>query len=382
MALGKRNPEPGELTGSARIGAHAKDLASELKRGEIAVIDHPDLDRMSAAALVEANPTAVLNAARSTTGRYPNLGPGLLVEAGIPLIDDLGVDVLAIRDGRTIRIDGGDVYVGKELVAEGTRQTRETVDDALAEAREGLPLQLSAFAAGTVAHLDTESEFLLDGVGVPVVNTPVAGREVVVVTKSEGAEAELGLLKKYIKERKPLLIGVDGGADLLLAAKLTPGLIVGDMSALSDAALNCGAELVAHGPRGEDIPGLARVEELRVEFARLQSGGTAEDAALVLAHAKDAALVVTVGSHTSLAEFLDRGRAGMSSSFLTRLALGSTIVDAPTVARLHRPHIATWQLVMLFVAAFIALGVALYSTEVGQALTQLLGNQIQGDGVG
>lgn len=382
MALGRRRPASGELTGTARIGAHAKDLAPQLKRGEVAIIDHPDLDRMSAAALVEANPTAVLNAARSITGRYPNLGPGLLVEAGIPLIDDLGPDVLAVRDGRTVRIDGGDVYAGKELVAEGALQDRESLAEALEDARDGLPLQLAAFAANTVEHLDSEKELLLDGVGIPILSTSIAGREVVVVTRSHNAEAELASLKKYIKERKPLLIGVDAGADRLLAAKLTPDLIVGDMSALSDEALHCGAELVAHGPRGERPPGLKRVEELRVEFAQLLSGGTAEDAALILAGAKDAALVVTVGSHTSLSEFLDRGRAGMSSSFLTRLALGSTIVAAPTVARLHRPHIATWQLVMLFVAAFIALGVAVYSTEVGQALTQLLGNLIQGDGVG
>ena len=361
---------------------HAKNVAPHLKRGEIAIIDHPDLDRMSAAALVEANPSAVLNAARSTTGRYPNLGPGLLIEAGVPLIDDLGADVLAIRDGRTVRVEGTAVYAGKDLVAEGVLQDVESNEVALAEARAGLPLQLASFAASTVEHLDSEKELLLDGVGIPTLNIALSGREVVVVTRSTDAESELAELKKFIKERKPLLIGVDSGADLLLAAKLTPHLIVADMSALSDAALRCGAELVAHGPRGERPAGLKRVEELGVEHAQLLSSGTAEDAALILAGAKGAELVVTVGSHASLAEFLDRGRAGMSSSFLTRLALGTTLVAAPTVTRLHRPHIATWQLVMLFLAAFIALGVALFSTEVGQALTHLLGTLFQGEGVG
>lgn len=382
MALGRRRPGTGDLTGTARIGAHAKDVAPQLKRGDIAIIDHPDLDRMSAAALVEANPSAVLNAARSTTGRYPNLGPGLLIEAGVPLIDGLGPDVLAIRDGRTVRVEGAAVYVGKELVAEGVLQDRESNEAALDDARAGLPLQLASFAASTVEYLDSEKELLLDGVGIPTLATVLTGREVVVVTRTPEADSELSELRKFIKERKPLLIGVDAGADLLLAAKMTPHIIVADMSALSDGALRCGAELVAHGPRGERPAGIKRVEELGVEHAQLLTAGTAEDAALILASAKGAELVVTVGSHTSLAEFLDRGRAGMSSGFLTRLAIGPSLVAAPTVARLHRPHIATWQLVMLVLAAFIALGVALYSTDVGQALTQLLGTLFEGDGVG
>lgn len=353
-----------------------------MKRGEIAIIDHPDLDRISAAALVAANPTAVLNAARSTTGRYPNLGPSLLLEAGVPLIDDLGPDVLAIRDGRSIRIGGGAVYAGKDLIAEGVEQDRETIDAALEDAREGLPLQLAAFAAGTVEYLDSEKEMLLDGVGLPSLTTELEGREVVVVMPSDSSASELKQLRKYIKERKPLLIGVGLGADVLRAAKHTPDLIVADMSAVPEEVLTCGAELVAYGPRGERPPGVARVEELGIEHAELVTASTAEDAALILAKAKGAELLVTVGSHTSLAEFLDQGRAGMSSAFLTRLAVGSSLVAAPAMARLHRPHIATWQLIMLIVAAFIALGVALYSTEVGQALTHLIGGLIEGDGVG
>ena len=221
-------------TGPARVDARTKNLTKRLRPGEIAVIDHEDLDRVSAEALVACRPAAVLNAARSTSGRYPNLGPGILVEAGIPLVDDLGSAVMAVREGQALTVDGDEVRAGDVLVAAGTAQDAATVEASQALAREGLSVQLEAFATNTMDYVRKERDLLLDGVGVPVVRTRFEGRHVLIVVRGYHYKEDLAMLRPYIREYRPLLIGVDGGADALIEAGHTPDMIVGDMDSVSD----------------------------------------------------------------------------------------------------------------------------------------------------
>ena len=366
-------PEEPGTAGPVRVDPRTKTLTKRLRPGDIAVIDHLDIDRVSAEALVACRPAAVLNAARSTSGRYPNLGPDILVGAGIPLVDDLGPDVMALTDGRMIRVLGGAVHEGDLLIAEGVEQTPETIAVNLEAAREGLSEQLESFAANTMDYLRRERDLLLDGIGVPDIDTVIDGRHVLIVVRGYHYKADLATLRPYIVEYRPILIGVDGGADAILDAGWTPQLIVGDMDSVSDRALKCGAEVIVHAYRDGRAPGLERVENLGVKHVVFPATGTSEDVAMLLADDKGAELIVAVGTHATLVEFLDKGRSGMASTFLTRLRVGSKLVDAKGVSLLYRARISNVQLGLLVVAGLFALGVALASTASGQTLFGLFG---------
>ncbi|WP_265523630.1 putative cytokinetic ring protein SteA [Oerskovia flava] len=367
--------DPGS-TGPARVDTRTKALTKRLRPGDIAVIDHLDIDRVAADALVSAKPLAVLNASRSISGRYPNLGPDILVEAGIILIDDLGDAIMQVPDGRPLRLDGDRVLDGDTLVAQGELQTTESVAAYLEKAREGLSLEIESFAANTMDYLRRERALLLDGVGVPDIRTSIDGRQVLIVVRGYHYREDLATLRPYIKEYRPVLIGVDGGADAILDAGWKPDMIVGDMDSVSDRALSCGAEIVVHAYRDGKAPGLERVRELGVDPVVFPATGTSEDIAMLLADDKGAEVIVAVGTHATLVEFLDKGRAGMASTFLTRLRVGGKLVDAKGVSRLYRHRISNVQLTLLSVAGIFAVVMALMSTSAGQTFFGIIGARI------
>ena len=375
VSLRRRTPatDDAEVVGPARVDPRTKALTKRLKPGDVAVIDHLDLDRVSAEALVACQPAAVLNAARSTSGRYPNLGPEILVEAGIPLVDDLGPDVMALTEGHVLRVVDGTVYDGETLVAEGVAQTAQTVAAAMEEARAGLSVQLESFAANTMDYLRRERDLLLDGVGVPDIDTRIEGRQVLIVVRGYHYKEDLVTLRPYIREYRPVLIGVDGGADAILDAGWRPDMIVGDMDSVSDRALGCGAEVVVHAYRDGRAPGIARVEQLGVPHVVFPATGTSEDVAMLLADDKGAELIVAVGTHATLVEFLDKGRSGMASTFLTRLRVGGKLVDAKGVSRLYQHRISNLQLTLLSLAGLFAVIMAMWSTAAGQTVFGIIG---------
>ena len=355
------------VSGVARLDRRTPRLANRLNAGDIAIIDHVDLDRMAAELLVAARPAAVINAAPSISGRYPNLGPQLVVSHGIVLLDNVGAEIFAsVKEGTKIRIDGHTVFVGETPLVTGTAQDIETVEQLMLEAKAGLSSQLEAFAVNTADFMTRERALLLDGVGIPAVKTRFQGKHVLVVVRGHDHERDLKSLKHYIREYKPVLVGVDGGADALLEAGHKPHLIIGDMDAVSDTALGTGAEVVVHAYPDGRAPGLARVQDLGIEAVTFPTSGTSEDAALLLADDNGAELVVAVGSHATLTEFLDRGRAGMASTFLTRLRLGAKVVDAGSVARLYRTRISAAALLLLLIAALVAVVAALAISDSGR----------------
>lgn len=371
----RRSNAPGApgIAGTVRVDTRTKDLTKRLRPGDVAVIDHLDLDRVSAEALVACRPAVVLNAARSISGRYPNLGPAILIEAGIPLVDDLGPDVLSLSEGRAVRVDEGAVYDGDRLVAEGTTQDGASIAASTEEARTGLSLQLEAFAANTMDYLRRERELLIDGIGVPEIDTVLEGRQALVVVRGYHYKEDLVTLRPYIREYRPVLIGVDGGADAILEAGWRPDIIVGDMDSVSDKALGCGAEIVVHAYRDGRAPGVDRVVALGVPHVVFPATGTSEDVAMLLADDKGAELIVAVGTHATLVEFLDKGRSGMASTFLTRLRVGSKLVDAKGVSRLYRQRISNGQVLLLVAAGLAAVGAALAVTPAGQTFLGLGG---------
>ena len=360
--------DPGALAGVARVDRRTKRMVGRLRPGEIAVIDHVDIDRVAADSLVAVGVLAVLNAKPSISGRYPNLGPEVLIQAGITLIDDLGDELFdRITEGDTVTIEDNGVLVGGEVIATGIRQDTATVAAAMADAREGLSVQLEAFAANTMDYLKQERDLLLDGVGVPDVQTRIAGRHVLIVVRGYDYKADLDVLRPFIREFKPVLIGVDGGADALVENGYTPDMIIGDMDSVTDDVLRCGAEVVVHAYPDGRAPGLERVQQLDVPALTFPAAATSEDLAMLLADEKGASLIVAVGTHANLVEFLDKGRGGMASTFLTRLKVGGKLVDAKGVSRLYRQNISGSSLLLLVLAAIAAMASAVAVSTVGKA---------------
>jgi uncharacterized membrane-anchored protein len=327
------------VQGTLRADRRTKNLIKRLRPGDIAVIHHADLDAMAARSLAEAKVAAVLNAAVSITGRYPNQGPALLVAAGIPVLDSMGEEFFAAAtrvDGTQARVEGDRVVLDDGTTATGRLLTHELVQEQLEAARANLSAELDAFARNTLSYLVEEKALLLDPVELPAVRTRIRDRHVLVVVRGEGYREDLQVIQEYLRDVRPAVIGVDGGADALIEAGVRPDIILGDMDSVSDEALKCGAELVVHGyARGNrEAPGLRRLEALGLPARVFHVPGTSEDAALLLADGYGASVIVAVGTHFSLIDFLDKGRAGMASTFLVRLRIGSKLVDAKGIGRL------------------------------------------------
>ena len=375
----RRRGTPPQVGGVVRLDRRTKNLTKRLRPGEIAIIHHSDLDRVSAEALVEAAVSVVVNAVPSVSGRYPNLGPGILLAAGIPLIDDVGEDVFGeVHEGDRLTLDGGQLLDPTgAVVVSGTLVTTEVLEEHLEQAQLGLSDQIEAFADNTMTYLRAEKELLLEGVGVPDVKTEIDGRHVLIVVRGYDYRSDLDALRPYISEYRPLLMGVDGGADALIEAGYRPDMIIGDMDSCSDATLRCGAELVVHAYPDGRAPGIERITELGLSAVTFPAMGTSEDAAMLLADSKGARLLVAVGTHASLVEFLDKGREGMASTFLTRLRVGPKLVDAKGVSRIYRSQIRTWHLVLMVLAALLALSTALLVTDVGWALGSIIGARVR-----
>jgi len=364
-----RAEEPPGIVANVRLDQKTKSLVKRLLPGEIAIIDHPDLDRVSADELIACKVAAVVNVARSVTGKYPNLGPQLLIDAGIPLVDDVGGDVLTkVTEGALVRLDGDTLYADDRIVAKGALQTTETVQAALSDAEAGVTTQIDAFAANTLEFLRRERDLLTNGISVPDLRTRMRNKHALVIARGYRYREDLRALRPYIREYRPVLVAVDGGAEALLEAGYRPQLIIGDMDSVSDDALCCGAELVVHAYPDGRAPGLARIHDLDLEAAILPAPGTSEDVALLLADAMGASLIAVVGSHLNLGEFLEKGRPGMSSTFLTHLRVGDKVVNARGVHQLYQSRISGWALLALVLAAAFTIAVAVASSPAAPIL--------------
>jgi len=368
--LHRSRPELPGLAGTARVDKRTDALLKRLKPGDVAVLDQIDMDRTTADALIGAEVAAVVNAAPSISGRFPNLGPEALMAAGVPLVDDCGHDILhAVKDGARIRLHDGVVYAGELELGRGTEQTTDSVADALVEAKAGLTHQLEAFAANTTEFMRQERALVLDGYGVPDVDVVLENRQVLVVAAGFDHVKELKKLAHFIREYQPVLVGVGAGADALRAVGHTPHLIVGDPSDVSDEALTCGADVVVPAFADGHAPGLHKVQDLGASAVTFPSSANPEDLALLLAHHHGASMIVTVGLSATMAEFLDRGRSGSNAStFLTRLQVGGTVVDGRVIAQLYRSRISTGALLLLIGAALVAVVAALLMSQAGDAV--------------
>ncbi len=361
------------VRGTARVDRVTKVLVRRLHPGDIAVIDHPELDDLAARALVEARVRAVINASPSMSDRYPNGGPLTLVSSGVLLVDSAGREVLElIREGQLVEISGGRVLAGKRQVAAGKVLTLEEIRQKMNRSRERMQDVLCDFVSNTLEYARREIGLINGQYEIPEIKTPFKGRHALIVVRGQNYKDDLNAIRSYIEEMKPLLVGVDGGADALVESGYRPDLIIGDMDSVSDGALFCGAELVVHAYSDGRSPGLERLKRLGIQAGVFAAPGTSEDIALLLAYEKGADLIVLVGAHSNIYDFLEKGRKGMASTFLVRLKVGSVLVDAKGVGRLYKNRVKAGQLAQIVVAALIpAVLVAVLSPFTRQILKLL-----------
>ncbi|MGI8460282.1 MAG: putative cytokinetic ring protein SteA [Solirubrobacterales bacterium] len=384
MAIGERSrrlrprrervdDSTGPVHGVARLGKKTKDLVKRLRPGDVAIIDHADLDPMAAEDLAKSGVRAVVNCAVSSTGRYPNAGPLVLVEAGVRLVDAPGSQLFEeVEDGQRLVVDGGEVRSNGDLLVEGTALDLAALRTMLAEQQESVDEAIADFARNTITHIEDEGELLTGRLDFPPTRTEFRDRHVLIVVRGPTYRRDLQALGGYIRDVRPLLVGVDGGADAILEVGMKPDVILGDMDSASDDALSSGAELIVHAYPDGRAPGQERLAELGLGSVILPASGTSQDIAMLIAYERGAALIVSVGAHFNLEEFLGKNRAGMSSTFLTRLRIGETLVDAKGVSRLYRPSVAGPHIVLFGLVTVLLLTAIIISVPALNDLAELV----------
>ena len=362
-----RDRLPKAIIGPARKGKKTKLLVEHLQPGDIAVIDHKDLDELAAASLCKQKISAVINVDSSMTGRYPNNGPGRLAEAKVIHLDQLGSELFdQIEEGELLTIRGDGVYRQDQLLARGRVMSESLILKQMAVAEDNLNEMLDDFVQNTLDYALKEKSLILGVLDFPQLRTDFLNRQALVVVRGQSYREDLQAIKHYVDEMKPVLIGVDGGADALIEFGYTPDLVVGDMDSVSDQALMRARERVVHAFADGRAPGLERIKELGLSAVIMQAPGTSEDIAMLLAYEKGAKLIAAVGTHSNMIDFLEKGRKGMASTFLVRLKVGSRLVDARGVSQLYRNRVSGRSLIILALAACIpALALALANPTIG-----------------
>lgn len=349
------------IKGKARMDRKTKNLVKRLKRTDIAIINHDDIDEVAANSLIDIRPQAIINAAESITGRYPARGIYKILKSGIPVLDNVGEGIFnEVKEGITLQLRENQVFSGNRLIAEGKLIGMEDVEIKLAQANQNIQHELDNFVENTLEYAKKEKDIILGTMKVPDMETNMLNRHVLIVVRGSTYKEDLKTINSYIQEEQPVLVGVDGGADALLEFGLKPDVIVGDMDSVSDEALTCGAEIVVHAYANGVAPGMQRVENMGVKAKSFPVPGTSEDVAMIIAWELGASLIVAVGTHSNMVDFLEKGRRGMASTFLTRLKVGSILVDAKGVSQLYQRNLQSRYLVQLLLGAMIPIVITLW----------------------
>ena len=328
--------------------AATRTLARRTEPGDIVVLDQIDLDKVTAEALVAARPGAVVNVRPSLSGRHPARGASVLVEAGIPVIDSAGTGLLSeLHDGQRVRVHGSSVYAHERLLGQGQLLTVSGVADAEGRARIGMTGRLDSVGADAATFLRRHEALLLEGAGLPQTTVALAGRLVLVVGPGERSRTEVRALRRWARERRPVVIGTDEGSALVTAAKLKLDIVIGEAPDLGKKALR----------RAEVLPP-----------AQLPAGLSARDFAVLLAAHAGASLIVLTGAPASYDELLDRDRESAAALLAVRLRAGDLLVDAPAVAALQRPAVGLLTAWSVVAAGLLAMAAALAAVPGGHEL--------------
>ncbi|HET8603696.1 MAG TPA: putative cytokinetic ring protein SteA [Marmoricola sp.] len=370
---GQAPPDPAAAT--VRSNRRTSVVLSRLEPGDIAVIHQIDLDAATARELLRRRPSAVVNTAPFISGRVANLGPGLLLERGVQLVEAPDLDPASLTDGAQLRLDDGTLYDGEQPVARGSVLTAEDVARRLEDARSGLSAHLDSFASNVAEHLRRDQDVFLHGRGLPEVGSRLRGRPTVVVG-ADATAAELKRLRPYLREERPALVAVDGGVDEVVRRRLRPDVVVVAEESLvglregravvRPKGLKRAREVVVHTRRAGESPAAKRLASLGVEPARFTGSVNTFDVGMLLAHHAGATLVVPVGSRAGLDDLVEGSAADQASTFLTRMRVGPRVVDGSAVAQLYSGRMRWWYVLLVLLAGLVAVAVAIGATPVGQ----------------
>jgi len=280
------------------------------------------------------------------------------------VIDDVGPDIMErVTESEELVIEGGRLLQDGALIGTGTRLDHDLVVAAMQAARDTIGEELQQFAVNTLQYVTDEAHLTFAPLTLPPMQTEISGRHALVVVRGHDYKEDLRALRPYIKEYQPVLIAVDGGADALVEQRMTPDIIIGDFDSVSEGALHTASDLVHHVHPSGHAPGREELAAFGVDYEEFVVEGTSEDAAMLLAHEAGAPLIVAVGTHATMVEFLDKGRPGMASTFLTRLRLGPELVDAKGVSRLYEGRVRRRDVVLLVGAALAVMLVMVMVSE-------------------
>ena len=361
------------VRGPVRAGRPTRALLARLEPGDIAVIDHLDLDQVTARALVDARVAAVVNAQSMISGRYANLGPEILAGAGIVLVEGIGGSAFArLAEADVVVVRDGGVYDGGQLLVQGRELDLDDVRVAMAEARAGLAAQLETFTHNSTELLRREEDVFLNGSGIPMLHTPLDQRSAVVVAQARSAD--LAGIKRFVREQRPVVVAVDAAAQKLRKAGVKAEVVVlSGAESLPDAKVLRAARDVVVVQRADAAPGVTDgLARMGIAPHVMSTTVPTEDAALLVANAGRPALVVGVGLTATLEDILDRRRSGLAGSYLTRLVLGPRLVDAAALPQLYTGRVRPWHVGASVLTGLVAVGAAIATTAVGHDWVQQL----------
>jgi len=340
-----------------------KNLIKRLKPGDVPVLLHEDIDEVAAYSLIDKKVKLVINCAKSFTGKYPANGVKILIENNVEIIDDMGQEFYDnLNEGDIIEIEQNKIYINKEYICDAKYLDVQEFNKMYTESYKNMEQILEHFIQNTLEYAKQEKWFILSSLELPDIKVNMFDKHVLVVTRGIDFKKDIKAIKNYIFEVKPIIIAVDGAADALIEEGFLPHIILGDMDSVSEKALLSCKEIIVHSYTNGHAPGLKKVKELGLEAKTIACPGTSEDVALLLAYEKGAELIVSVGSHSNIVDFLEKGRKGMASTFLVRLKVGPKLVDAKGVSRLYSEKFNLKYFIMLFLAALIPLFAILLTT--------------------
>lgn len=342
------------IKGIVKKDKKTKNLIKRLKPGDIAIIDHKDIDEIASTSLVESKVRCVLNLNMSISGKYPNKGPSILVESGIVLLESKNKEVFKIIiEGDLLELTENRIVYKDKIIGTYEELNFKKIEELLKIGYSNMENELDKFIENTLEYAKKEKELVLEKGNIPNINTRMINKHALVVVRGKDYKKDLLAIQNYIVEMKPVLIGVDGGGDALLEFGYIPDIVIGDMDSVSDRCLKISKEIIVHAYKDGSAPGLERVKSLGLEAKIYPSAGTSEDIAFLLAYSNNVNLIVAVGTHSNMIDFLEKGRSGMASTFLVRLKVGSKLVDAKGVNMLYRSSLKIKYVIGLGIAALI-----------------------------
>lgn len=328
------------VEGIIKKGSKTKALIKYLNSNDIAVLNHNDIDELAAYALINSGISIILNTGLCMTGKYNSKGTSILIKNGIKLYE-VKVSYELFNDGDYVCIRDKDLIINKyNIFTNACTNVNEAYVRKYTElSNTNANKELINFINNTLSYANEEKDKILFETSYPNINIKIKGRDVLIVVRGSFCESDLMALKSYIEFYKPVIIGVDGGADLLINNGYVPDILIGDMDSVSDLGIYRSKEIILHAYKNGYCPCKDRVDKMNVKYKILSMLGTSEDIAMLMAYDMGAEQIVLLGGHKCMYDFMEKGRKGMGSTLLTRIKIGEKLIDFKGISKIFNMNL-------------------------------------------